>query len=136
MPLNNFKWIEVTFQFNEDFIKKNYIEESDEGYFLEAHVQYPEILHDLHNDLLFLSEKMTTEKVEKLAANLHGKTESVIHIRNLKQAFKHGLLFKKFHRIINSKYNKTIYWCNHRSKKKAKDDFEKDFFKLMNYAVS
>ena len=136
MPLNNFKWIEVTFQFNEDFIKKNYIEESDEGYFLEAHVQYPEILHDLHNDLLFLSEKMTTEKVEKLAANLHGKTESVIHIRNLKQAFKHGLLFKKFHRIINFKYNKTIYWCNHRSKKKAKDDFEKDFFKLMNYAVS
>ena len=109
MPLNNFKWIEVTFQFNEDFIKKNYIEESDEGYFLEAHVQYPEILHDLHNDLLFLSEKMTTEKVEKLAANLHSKTESVIHIRNLKQAFKHGLLFKKFHRIINFKNNKTIY---------------------------
>ena len=109
MPLNNFKWIEVTFQFNEDFIKKNYIEESDEGYFLEAHVQYPEILHDLHNDLLFLSEKMTTEKVEKLAANLHGKTESVIHIRNLKQAFKHGLLFKKFHRIINFKNNKTIH---------------------------
>ena len=52
---------------------------------------------------------MTTEKVEKLAANLHGKTESVIHIRNLKQAFKHGLLSKKFHRIINFKYSKTIY---------------------------
>ena len=57
----------------------------------------------------FYLKKMTTEKVEKLAANLHGKTESVIHIRNLKQAFKHGLLFKKFHRIINFKYNKTIY---------------------------
>ena len=57
----------------------------------------------------FYLKKMTTEKVEKLAANLHGKTESVIHIRNLKQAFKHGLLSKKFHRIINFKYNKTIY---------------------------
>ena len=44
-----FQWIEDTSQFNEDFIK-NYNEEADEGYFLEVDVQYPEKLHQLHND--------------------------------------------------------------------------------------
>ena len=43
---------------------------------------------------------MKTEKAEKLAANLHDKTEYVIHTRNLKQALNHGLVFKKLHRII------------------------------------
>ena len=60
LPVNNFEWIEDTFQFNEDFIK-SYDEESDEGHFLEVDVQYPEKLHELHNDLLFLPER-TKEK--------------------------------------------------------------------------
>ena len=34
----------------------------------------------------FLLERMKIEVVEKLAANLHDKSEYVIHIRNLKQA--------------------------------------------------
>ena len=38
-------------------------------------------LHNLHNDLSFLPERMKIEKDEKLVANLHDKTESVIHIR-------------------------------------------------------
>ena len=49
LPVNDFELIENTSQFNEDFIK-NYNEESDEGYFLEVDVQYPEKLHNLHND--------------------------------------------------------------------------------------
>ena len=44
---------------------------------------------------------MKIEKVEKLLANLHDKTEYVILIRNLKQAFNHGLVLKKVHRVIN-----------------------------------
>ena len=40
-PVNNFKWIEETSKFNDNFIK-NYNGESDEGYFLEVDVQYPE----------------------------------------------------------------------------------------------
>ena len=52
----NFEWIEDTSQFNEDFIK-NYIEESDEGCFLEVHIQYTEKLHELHTDLPFLPKK-------------------------------------------------------------------------------
>ena len=34
LPVNNFEWINDTYQFDEDFIK-NYNEESDEGYFLK-----------------------------------------------------------------------------------------------------
>ena len=83
LPVNNFEWIKDTSQFNGDFIKI-YNEESDEGYFLQVDVQYCKKLHKLHNDLPFLPEKINIEKVEKLVANLHDKTEYVIHIRNLK----------------------------------------------------
>ena len=55
IPVNKFERIEDTSQFNEDFIK-SYNEESDERYFFENDVQYPEILHDLYNDLPFLPE--------------------------------------------------------------------------------
>ena len=70
--------MEDTFQFNKDFIK-NYNEESDEEYFLEVEVQYLKKLHEIHNDLPFLSERMKVKEVEKLVANLHDRTEYVIH---------------------------------------------------------
>ena len=70
--------MEDTFQFNKDFIK-NYNEESDEEYFLEVEVQYLKKLHEIHNDLPFLSERMKVKEVEKLVANLHDKIEYVIH---------------------------------------------------------
>ena len=134
LPVNNFEWIKDTSQFNEDFIKK-YNEESDEGYFFEVDVQYPEKLHELHNDLLFLPDRMKIEKVEKLAANLHDKTEYVIHIRNLKQELNHGLILEKVHRVI--KYNQNAWLKPYVDmstdlRKKQTNDFEKDFFKLMN----
>ena len=72
LPVNNFEWIKDTSQFNEDFIK-DYNGESDEGYFIEVDVQYPEKLHELHNDLPYLPERMKIEKVEKFVANLHEK---------------------------------------------------------------
>ena len=53
--------------------------------FFEAEAQYPEKVHELHNDLPFLLERMKIEKVEKLVANLHDKAEYIIHIRNLKK---------------------------------------------------
>ena len=59
--VNNFKWIEDISQFNEDFIK-SYNEKSDEGYFLEVDVQYPDKLHEFHNDLPFLLERMKSGK--------------------------------------------------------------------------
>ena len=54
--------------------------------FSEVDAQYPEKLHELHNDLVFLPESMKTEKVENLVANLLDKTEYVIQIQILKQA--------------------------------------------------
>ena len=63
LPVDNIEWIKDTSQFNEDFIKK-YNKVSNEGYFLEIDVQYFEKLHDLHNDLSFLPERMKIEKVE------------------------------------------------------------------------
>ena len=36
-------------------IIKSYNKEFDEEYFLEVDVQYPEKLHDLHNDLPFFT---------------------------------------------------------------------------------
>ena len=50
---------------------------------------------------------MKVEKVEKLVANLHDKTEYVIHIRNLQQALNHGLVLKKVHRMI--KFNQNVW---------------------------
>ena len=63
--INNFKWVEETFQFNEDFIK-SYIDDSDEGYFLETDVQYLENLHNLCNDLPDLFERTKIENIIKL----------------------------------------------------------------------
>ena len=102
LPVINFEWIEDTSQFNKDFIK-NYNEESDEEYFLEVDIQYPEKLHGLHNGLPFLPERWKIEKFENLVANFHDKTEYVIHIRNLKQALNHGLVLNKVRIIIKFK---------------------------------
>ena len=63
--------------------------------FFKVDVQYFEKLHKFH-DLLFLPERMRIEKVEKFKANLHEKTEYVIHLLDLKQALNHGLVLKKF----------------------------------------
>ena len=70
--------------------------------------------------------------------NLHHKKEYVIHIRNLKQALNHVLVLKKVHGVM--KFNQKVWLKpyidrNTELRKKAKNDFEKDFFKLMNNSV-
>ena len=122
LPVNNGEYIKDISQFNKDFIK-NYNEQSDEGYFLEADVQYLEKLHELHNDLPFLPERIKIEGVEKLVANLHDKTEYVIHIRNLKQTLDQGLVLTKIHRAIKFDQNVWLKLCidmNTDLRKKAK----------------
>ena len=78
------------------------------------------------------------KKVEKLVIYLSDKTEYVLHIRNLKQALNHRLILKKVHKVI--KFNqdawlKPYIGMNTGLRKKAKNDFKKDSFKLMNNAV-
>ena len=65
LPVNQFEWIESTSQFKEDY-KEGRKEESDEGYFLEVDVEYPEKLHKLHNNLPFLLEEMKIKKSKSL----------------------------------------------------------------------
>ena len=65
--------------------------------FLKLVFNAPTKLYELHNGLLFLSEMMKIEKVEKLLANLH---EHVIFMKNLKQALNHGLILRKVQRVI------------------------------------
>ena len=94
--------------------------------------------HELHNDLPFLPEIMKLGKVEKLVTNLHDKTDYVIHIRNLKQILNHGLILKTVHRVI--KFNQKAWLkpyidMNTKLRQKGKNNFEKDFVKLMNNAV-
>ena len=71
-------------------------------------------------------------------ANLHDKTKNVIYRRNLKQALNNILVLKKFIRVIKFNQNdwlKPYIDINTDLRKPAKNDFEKDFFRLMNNAV-
>ena len=81
-----------TFKLNEDFIK-NFDENSNKGYILEVDVDNLKNLLDLHSDLRFLLERMKIKKCNMLVWNLYDKNNYVIHIRVLKQALKHGLVF-------------------------------------------
>ena len=62
----------------------------------------PKRLHDLHNDLPFMCEKMEINGVEKLVPNLRDKRNYVIHLEALNQALKHGLILEKVHQVIHS----------------------------------
>ena len=86
----------------------------------------------------FLPERIKLGKIGKLVTNVHHKTEYVIHVRNLKQALNHGLILKKFHRVI--KFNQKAWLkqyidMNTKLRQKAKNNFRKIFVKLMNNAV-
>ena len=98
LPVNGFKWIDNN-EINEEFIK-NYNENDNKGYILEVDVKYPKRLHELHSDLLFLSERMKVNKSKKLVCNLFNKKKYVVHINSLKQALNRGLKLKKIQRVI------------------------------------
>ena len=136
VPANGFKWVENN-EINEEFIK-NCNENNNKGYILEVDVKYPKKLHDLDSDLPFLPKRVKIDKCKKLVCNLHNKKKYVIHIKSLKQALNHGLKLKNIHRIIefNQKaWLKPYIDMNTELRKLAKDDFEKDLFKLMNNVV-
>ena len=138
LPVNGFKWVKKLSKFNEIFIR-NYDENSDKGYFLEVDVDYPKILFDLHKDLPFLPERKKVNKVEKLISNIEDKEKYVVHIKVLKQALNHGLVLKRVHRVtqFNQKdWLKPYIDINTKLRKEAKNDFEKDFFKLMNKTLT
>ena len=137
LPINGFEWENDLSRFNKTFIK-NYNENSDVGYFPEVDIEYPKQLWSLHKNLPFLPERKKLEKVEKLVCGIEDKEKYVIHIRALKQALNHGLVLKDVHRVI--KFNQEAWLkpyidMNTKLRTEAKNEFERDFFKLMNNSV-
>ena len=138
LPVGSFKWVKNVSRIDEKFIK-NYNENGDIGYFLKADFEYPKELQDLHRDLLFLPEKMKINKHDKLVCTLYDKNGYVAHIKNIKQALNYGLKLKKsLYKAIafyQEAWLKPYIDMNTELRKKAKNGFEKDFYKLMSNAV-
>ena len=133
LPTGGFKWVDVN---------PNEISElatrTDTGYILEVDLSYPKDLHDSHNDLPFMFERMEINGVEKLVPNLRDKKNYVIHIHALNQVLQHGLRLDGIHRTIEfdqSSWLKAYIDFNTQLRMAATNDFEKDFFKLMNNLV-
>ena len=112
--------------------------EAGKGYLLEVDISYHNNLHDLHKDLPLKSEKMKVNGVQKLVLNLCDKKKYVIHIAALSQVLKHELAYDKVCRAIETKQSTWLapyIEFNTQLRTRAKNDFKKDFFKLMNNSV-
>ena len=111
---------------------------TDKSYILEVDVSYPKDLHNQHNDLPFMCERVEINGVEKLVPNLRDKKNYLIQIQALNQALQHGLRPDRIHQAIEfdqSPWLKTCIDFNTQLRTEATNDFEKDFFKLMNNSV-
>ena len=87
----------------------------------------------LHSDLPFLPEKMKINKCPKLVCNLNDKENYSIHIVALKQALNNGLKLIRVHSVISFRQEawlKPYIHLNTELRKNAKNEFEKDFYKL------
>ena len=106
---------------------------------LEVDLQYPEKLHDPHNDYPLCPERvMCKNNVEKLIPNLRDKKKYVIHYKNLIQCLRLGMKLTHIHRgikFVESEWMKPYIDMNTELRAKAKNNFEKDHYKLMNNSV-
>ena len=86
----------------------------------------------------FYLKEENQKKVEKRVCSIEDKEKYVILIRALKQALNNGLKFKNVHRVIE--FNQEAWLrpyidVNTKLKKEALNEFETDFFKLLNNFV-
>ena len=156
LPTGHFKWL------SQNRIKKTnlgkYTENSEKGLILEVDLEYPQELHNLHNDFPLGPEKIKVAKdmlsdyckkiaeqfnissglVHKLIPTLNDKEKYILHYRNLQLYLSLGLKLKKIHRVLQfdqSPWLKQYIDFNTQKRTNAKNSFEKDFFKLMNNSV-
>ena len=153
LPTGGFKWLT-----EEEVDLSKFDDESEKGLILEVDLEYPEELHNLHNDYPLAAEKIKVTEdmlspycreiaekfkvkvglVEKLVPTLSKKERYVLHYRNLQLYMSLGLKLRKIHRALEfnqSPWLKTYIDFNTKKRAKAKNSFEKDFFKLMNNSV-
>ena len=128
-----------------------------EGCFVKVDLHYPQHLHDPHNDYPLAPERklirdemlspyaqelrvkldIGSDKLPKLVPNLMDKVGYVCDIRALKFYVEHGLEVTAVHSVITftqSCWMKDYILFNTERRKQAKNEFEKDFFKLMSNA--
>ena len=137
LPTHGFKWLtsgEMENLFNNQIVQvweKN-------PCILEVDLIYPEEFHDSQNDYPLCPERVDCNKVEKLIPNLRDKKNYVIHYKNLMQCLRLGMNLKKIHRgikFVESDFMKSYIDMNTNLRTRAKNNFEKDFYKLMNNSV-
>ena len=156
LPTGNFKWLSQN-QIEKTNLGK-YTENSNKGLILEVDLEYPQELHDLHNDYPLGPEKVKVAKdmlsdyckkiadkfnissglVHKLIPTLNDKEKYILHYRNLQSYLSLGLKLKKIHRVLQfdqSPWLKQYIDFSTQKRTHAKNSFEKDFFKLMNNSV-
>ena len=156
LPTGNFKWLSQN-QIEKTNLGK-YTENSKKGLILEVDLEYPQELHDLHNDCPLGPEQIKVAKdmlsdyckkiadkfnissglVHKLIPTLNDKEKYILHYRNLQSYLSLGLKLKKIHRVLQfdqSPWLKQYIDFNTQKRTHAKNSFEKDFFKLMNNSV-
>ena len=156
LPCGNYQWCDVN-DFDENTIT-NLKDDDETGYAFEVDLQYPKELHDLHNDYPVAPENILIKKemlsnynkdmleknqlkhVEcgKLVPNLMDKKNYIVHYRNLKLYLSLGLKITKIHRVMSftqKEWMKPYIDFNTEQRKQSKNDFEKDFYKLMNNSV-
>ena len=138
LPVHSFKWMsnkEIENIFNNQIVQ---VWEKTPC-ILEVDLIYPEDLHDLHNDYPLCPERVECDKgVKKLIPNLRNKNNYVVHYKTLMQCLRLGMKLKKIHRgikFIESDFLKPYIDKNTNLRTQAKNNFEKDFFKLMNNSV-
>ena len=132
LPTGKFKWL------TEKQIDKLNYPPKGKGYVLEVDLEYPKELHDKHNDYPLAAENIMLDKVSKLTPNLNNKEKYVIHHKALRQCTDLGLKLTKIHRVLEfaeSEWMKPYIDINTEKRKLATNDFEKDFYKLMNNSV-
>ena len=69
---------------------------------------------------------MKIKKSNKLVFNLYDRKEYVVHIKALKEALNHGLIFKKVHRVTQfnqEAWLKAYIKMNIKLRTEAKDGF-------------
>ena len=127
--LKDLNW-DDTSKYTEEMIK-HYDEDGKYGALIEGTIEYPKELQTLHKYLPFLSDRRKINKTSKLMTYFEEKQEYVIHIAALKQALNHGLVIK----FVQMAWMKPYIEKNTALRKKAKNEFEEIFYKLMEKAV-
>ena len=129
-------------------------DDSDIGYFIEVDLTYPsnikektknfpyapankKINPDNFNDYMKEIKPDTYIQTKKLICDWSDKKNYLVHYRLLKFYLKHGMIVDKVHNIISFKQSKWLekyISFNTQKRNQAVNDFEKDFYKLLNNA--